>query len=215
MIFEQIIYMKRILSLLITIIGFCYTAKSQKLTTLLTAHGGFASAPAKDAKLSYGFAVDLDIAISKQVHFNLMPAINTRGYTGLVTVRPTYIDLPVNFEFSLGKSNKHIFIGAGGYIGFAIAGKYKNTLTVTGNTDWQKISFGESKTDNRSPMDYGALFNVGAFLPGYKGTVKAGIQTMLGLKNVVPKDRQDEPNTSKISLRNITAFVAISIFNKK
>jgi Outer membrane protein beta-barrel domain len=207
--------MKKILSFLLVISVFSYTAKSQKLTTFLTVHGGFASAPAKDAKLSYGFAADLDFAISKQVHFNFMPALNFRGYTGLVTVKTTYIDLPVNIEFSIGESSKHVFVGVGGYVGFAIAGQFKNTLTTSGNTDWQKMSFGEKAADNRSPIDYGALINVGAYLPTNKGAVKAGVQTMLGLKNVVPKDRQNEPNTSKISLRNITAFVAFSIFNKK
>jgi hypothetical protein len=106
-----------------------------------------------------------------------------------------------------------MFLGLGGYYGYALSGKYKNTLTVTGNTDWQKMSFGESAEDYQSKSDYGALLNIGGFFPGYKGAMKAGIQFMAGFKNVVPEARQDDDINNEVKLRSIKAYIEFSVFN--
>lgn len=207
--------MKATVLFLVLLISLSHSTYSQKALALLTFHGGFGDATGQEAKLSSGIGADFDFELSDRVRFNLMPTLNARGYTGLVVVKTTYIDVPVSFEFSLDDSPRHMFIGVGGYMGYALKGKYKNILSTTGNTDWQQISFGEETTDNRSNTDYGVLLSIGAFIPQYRGTIKAGIQIMHGLKNVVPKDRQDEPTSNDIKLRNITAYVAFSLFNKK
>lgn len=205
--------MKKTILLILVLSAFQMHVFSQESRTFLTFNGGLSGSRAKDSKLSSGVGLDFDLALSERVHFNVMPTLNIRGYTGLVTVKPTYIDFPVCFQFSLDENEKHMFLGLGGYYGYALSGKFKNTLTVTGNTDWQKMSFGESETDNRSKSDYGVLINIGAYYPGYNGAIKAGIQFMKGLKNVVPEARQGEDINNDIKLRSIKAYIEFSVFN--
>lgn len=205
--------MKKIVSILFVITALNLNALSQNFMTLITMNGGFSGSQGKDSKLSSGLGLDFDLALSERVHFNVMPTLNFRGYTGMVTVKPTYIDFPVCFQFSLDENEKHMFLGLGGYYGYALSGKYKNTLTVTGNTDWQKMTFGESAEDYQSKTDYGALLNIGGFFPTYKGAIKAGIQFMAGLKNVVPEARQEDEINNNIKLRSIKAYIEFSVFN--
>lgn len=205
--------MKKIVVVILVMTALNLNVLSQDFKTFVTMNGGFSGSRAKDSKLSSGVGLDFDLALGDRVHFDVMPTVNFRGYTGLVTVKPTYLDVPVCFEFSLDENEKHMFLGLGGYYGYTLSGKYKNTLTVTGNTDWQKMSFGESAEDNRSKTDYGALINIGAYFPTYSGAVKAGIQFMKGLKNVVPEARQGEDINNDIKLRSIKAYIEFSVFN--
>jgi len=205
--------MKKIISLLFVISALNLNVYSQDFLTFITMNGGFSGSRGKDSMLSSGVGLNFDLALSERVHFNVMPTLNFRGYTGLVTTKPTYIDFPVCFQFSLDENEKHMFLGLGGYYGYALSGKYKNTLSVTGNTDWQKMSFGESAEDNRSKTDYGALLNIGGFFPTYSGAIKAGVQFMTGFKNVVPEARQGEDINNNIKLRSIKAYLEFSIFN--
>lgn len=207
--------MKRIVIVLLTAITLCNTAGAQKLSTFLTIHGGFASAQGKDARLSSGIGLDFQLKLTERLHFNIKPTLNSRGYNGTAlvsTVKATYIDLPINLEADMDGNKAHIYVGGGPYIGFAIGGKYKSNLT-TGNTEWTTMKFGETANDNRSPMDMGLNLNVGALFPGYSRDFKAGIQTMVGLRNVVPKDVQ--ANNSEIKLRNITAYLAFGLTKRK
>jgi Outer membrane protein beta-barrel domain len=207
--------MKRIVIVLLTAITLFNTAGAQKLSTFLTIHGGFASAQGKDAKLSSGIGLDFQLKLTQKLHFNIKPTLNSRGYNGTAlvsTVKATYIDLPINLEADMDGNKAHIYVGGGPYVGFAIGGKYKSNLT-TGNTEWTTMKFGETVNDNRSPMDVGLNLNVGALFPGYSRDFKAGIQTMIGLRNVVPKDAQ--ANNSEIKLRNITAYLALGLTKRK
>jgi Outer membrane protein beta-barrel domain len=190
---------------------------AQKISTFLTLYGGFAAAQAKDAKLSSGIGLDFQFKLTEKLHFNLKPTFNARGYNGTAlvsTVKATYVDLPLNIEADLDANKARLFIGGGPYIGFAIGGKYKSNLT-TGNTAWTTMKFGESVTDNRSPVDAGFNLNVGALIEGYSRDFKAGIQTMVGVRDVTPKDAQDLPNASPIRLRNISAYLAFGLTKRK
>lgn len=207
--------MKKITAVLFTVFIVFNSASAQKVSTFLTLHGGFASAQAKDAKLSSGIGLDFQLKLTERIHFHLKPTLNSRGYNGTAlvsTVKATYADLPITIEADLDGNKAHLYVGGGPYIGFAVAGKYKSNLT-TGNTEWTKMKFGETANDNRSPMDFGLNLNVGAAIKGYNRDFKAGIQTMFGLKNVVPKDVQT--NNSAIKLRNITAYLAFGLTKRK
>lgn len=205
--------MKKTIILLFVFVSIQIMAYSQESRTFLTLYGGFGDAQAKDAKLSSGLGLDFDLALSEKVHFNLKPTLNIRGYTGLITTKPTFFDIPVTFEFSLDENSKHMFLGLGGYYGMALTGKFKNTLSVTGNTDWQKMSFGETELDMQSKSDYGAVINIGGYFPGYNGAIKAGIQWMKGFKNVAPEEKQDDEIYNHLKLSNITVYMAFSLFN--
>lgn len=206
--------MKSTFFLFIAVLFIFGTATAQKISTYLTFHGGFASAKGYEAKLSSGIGLDIEAHLARQAHIDLRPTINFRGYNGsnlVSAVKVTYLDLPVNIEFDLDQNKHHLFAGGGPYIGFAIAGKYKNNLTSSLNTDWQKIKFGESVTDNRSPVDYGFNLNIGGYLKGYNHNFKFGVQSQIGLKNVVPKDAQNLPNAFDLNLRNFTAYLAFGL----
>lgn len=210
--------MKSTLTVLLGILFFIGSASAQKMSAYLSFHGGFATAKGYDAKLSSGLGLDMEMHLAGRVHLDVKPTINFRGYNGsnlVTTVKATYLDLPVNLEISLDQNKNHLFIGGGPYIGFALAGKYKSNLSTSMNTDWQKMKFGESLTDNRSPIDYGLNFTAGGFVAGYNHNIKVGVQSQIGLKNVVPKDAQNSTNTFNINLRNITAYIAFGLTKNK
>lgn len=210
--------MKSILTSLLGLVFSISTVTAQKISTYLTLHGGFGTAKGYDAKLSSGIGLDMELHLGSRAQLNVKPTINFRGYNGSMlvsTVKATYLDLPVNLEINLDQNKNHLFIGGGPYIGFALAGKYKSNLSTSLNTDWQKMKFGESLTDNRSPIDYGVNFTAGGFLSGFNHNIKVGVQSQLGLKNVVPKDAQNSTNTFNINLRNITAYIALGLTKNK
>lgn len=177
--------------------------------TYFSMHLGFARATDRTLRLSSGLGLDFDLPVTKNLHFNLMPTFDFRGYSGTSTVKARYLDLPFNIEFSGSAKKTSLFAGAGGYVGLAVKGKFKSAYY-----EWQKMSFGETSADNRSSLDAGLLFNVGIVGPLDKGLMKFGMQYMRGLKNVVPKDRQLTP-ADDIKLRNFTFYLAFSLFNKK
>ena len=209
--------MKQITSVLFTVVILFNSVNAQKVSTFLTVHGGFASAQAKDAKLSSGIGFDFQLKLTERLHFGVKPTLNSRGYNGTAlvsTVKATYVDLPISLEADLDGNKAHLYLGGGPYIGFAVAGKYKSNLTA-GNTEWTTMKFGETAADNRSPMDIGINLNVGALMEGYSRDFKAGIQTMLGLRDVTPKDAQSLAGASPIRLRNITAYLAFGLTKRK
>jgi hypothetical protein len=204
--------MKKIITTLLFAVGLIAAVLAQKPQVYATVYGGFASAKGKDAKLSSGIGIELLLPFSEKVGLNLKPTFNFRGYNGtalISTVKTTYFDVPVLFEFAMDDNNNHMIIGIGGYVGFALSGKYKNNNGTGGG--WQKMQFGEAVTDNRSPLDYGIALSVGGYWETYHRSVKVGLQPMLGLKNVVPKASQNTPNVSDIKLRNISLYVAIGL----
>ncbi|MDX1938034.1 MAG: outer membrane beta-barrel protein [Flavihumibacter sp.] len=204
--------MKKFVITLFFIIGAATSLLAQKPQVYITLSGGFGSAKGKDAKLSSGIGTEFLLPFSEKVGLNVKPTINFRGYNGtalISTVKATYFDVPVMFEFAADDNKNHLFFGLGGYVGFALGGKYKNNNGTGGG--WQKLKFGEAVTDNRSPLDYGIALSVGGYWETYHRSVKFGLQPMLGLKNVVPKASQNLPNATDIKLRNISLYLAIGL----
>ena len=208
------------------------TSHAQKKIAVYAA-GNFGLAAAKlqpsgsttiTSKLSGGLGMHLTGQLTKRVFVVAQPAVNFRGYVSSnaankYDVSATYIDIPaaLEYHYSLfkdmkdGKDDYPFFIGAGLYGGFAVAGKYTDKYL---NDPSVKIKFGESATDNRSKTDYGLNFVAGLSINdwgfgNFKTNVRFGLQKQVGLKNVVPKDRQTGGN--EIKLRNLSLFVAIKI----
>lgn len=191
------------------------TSQAQKHSVYGALHAGLASSQGREAKLSSGVGIELEARLSERFYIVARPTLNFRGYNANLqvnSVKVTYLDFPVTLESLLGEPAKmNLFIGAGGYFGLALAGKYKTNLSFN-STEWQTLKIGESINDNRSSTDYGLSFNGGVRFAGGNRVVKMGVQTQWGLKNVVPKDAQDDSNNSPIRLRNITAYLSIAIF---
>lgn len=201
---------------LVTILLIYFTAsQAQKHSFYGSLHAGLASSQGHEAKLSSGLGVELEARLSERFYIVARPTLNFRGYNANLqvnSVKATYLDFPVTLESLLGEPAKmNLFIGAGGYFGVALAGKYKTNLSFN-STEWQPLKIGESLNDNRSATDYGLSFNGGFRFAGGSRVIKMGVQTQWGLKNVVPLDAQDATNNNPIRLRNITAYLSLAIF---
>jgi hypothetical protein len=224
--------MKKITVACMLFITLFNTAHAQKKIAVYVA-GNFGLASAKlqpsgsttiTSKLSGGIGLHLSGQLTKRFFIVAQPAINSRGYVSSNAVNKydvstTYIDIPaaIEYHYSLFKDMKDergeypFFIGAGLYGGFAIAGKYVDKYL---NNPSVKIKFGESATDNRSKTDYGLNFVAGMTINDwgfgkFKTALRFGVQKQVGIKNVVPKDRQ--PGGNEIKLRNLSMFVAVKI----
>jgi len=199
--------MKKLLVILIIATSLSNTCFAQKeIVTYFTGHFGLANAHyasgKSNSRFSFGLGAEFIKGLFKKFVLNVKPTLNLRGYEETLTkVKATYFDLPVNIEYSLLYSDEiHFYIGAGLYGGVALGGKFQYNLN-----DWKKMSFGEGTADNRSRFDYGLNFTTGVKF----ANIKIGLQQMVGLKNVVPNDRQLTAN-DEIKLRNFTGFIAYS-----
>lgn len=224
--------MKKIIFTSVLFAFLCIAAHAQQKVTVYVA-GNFGVAAAKlqpsgsttiNSKISGGFGLHLTARVTSRFFLVGQPGVNFRGYVSSNAVNKydvgaTYIDVPLALEYhySLGKDFMDekgaypFFIGAGAYGGYAVAGKYTDKYT---NDPSVKMKFGESVTDNRSATDYGLNFVAGLTVNNwgfgnFKTKLRFGLQKQVGLKNVVPKDRQAGGN--EIKLRNLSVFVAIKI----
>ncbi len=172
---------------------------------------------------SYAIGSHITYEISEKLRLSAMPMLKQLSYKYFAPpnhfdVRATYINVPLNIEwsFSLGESNsgwsEGFFVGVGAYAGFALGGKYRDLALYAIDTDFKKIKIGESPTDQRSATDFGLNFTLGW---QYK-SIRLGLQKLQGLKNVVPSARQAADGNNKI--RDLSFFVAYSpakLFKKK
>lgn len=176
----------------------------------LSINGGFGKAQGYASTFSKGIGINLEQRLGEKVRFVVIPELNSRGYSGnlgVSTIKANYLDIPVQFQFDLAESSSPVYLGLGGYYGLALSGKYKSNLTGSAESDWQKMTFGEGADNNRSKTDYGLIIDVGGRFPTYSHYFKVGIQTMYGLKNVVPREIQDESSDSHKRLMNFSLYV--------
>lgn len=176
----------------------------------LSVNGGFAKAQGYSSNFSKGIGVNLEQRLGEKVRFVVIPTLNSRGYNGnlgVSTVKVNYVDIPVQLQFDLAESSRPVYLGLGGYYGFALSGKYKSNLTASGDLEWHEMTFGEDAASNRSKTDYGLIIDIGGRFPTYSHYVKVGIQTMFGLKNVAPKELQEGPSEAHIRLMNYSFYV--------
>ena len=151
-----------------------------------------------------------------------LPVIQQRGYMSSniyhnYDIRVTYIDVPVGVEYTCtpkkfgeffnidDKDEKLLFIGMQLYEGFAIDGKFTDSFSANPSSS-ETIKFGESATDQRLSTDFGLNFTVGLNIKRFR----IGFQKLLGLKNVVPTDRQT--NEGSIKTTGFGMFVAYKLY---
>ena len=130
--------------------------------------------------------VVVDYALGDGLYFQ--PRVLVSGKGGKLTIlnvegtlRPYYLEIPLNIVYKLQAGPGRVFGGIGPYAAMGIFGKVKtknNSATVTRN-----LNFGTSKTDDLRPFDFGGNFLVGYELPqGWLLTLNYS----LGLYNIVP-----------------------------
>lgn len=131
-----------------------------------------------------GLSLGLQLS-SKGTKYDLKGDFNGVPYTGSVTEKPMYLQVPVALTYR----NNGFYAGVGPFIGFGIGGSLKVKATAQGNSDSssQDINFGNSDTDDYAPLDYGAGLELGYETGRFRITGSYN----LGLANVVPKDQVD------------------------
>ena len=135
-------------------------------------------------------------------HFSVQPGISLQGkgakfYDGnniQVEQNALWIEVPVNFVGHLPLSTVGgLYLGAGPYLGFGVAGQNKTTVGSVTNKD--DISFGNDADNSLKGTDFGVNF-IGGFEMNNGITLGAGYG--LGLTDLTPKARSDD---SKVTNR--------------
>lgn len=187
------------------------TQAQNKVATYILGSFGLSSAKSNtttnSARFSTGLGLEFYLPLSKRINIVGRPGINWRGYDNNgSSVRVTYLDVPLTIEYAPLPYFTGAYIGVGVYGGTALGGKFKLSDGSESN-----FSFGETTNDNRSRTDYGLAFTAGMRY----ANIEVGIQNQVGLKNVVPNDRQT--NGASIKLRNFTGFIGLNLaaFKKK
>lgn len=102
----------------------------------------------------------LDAPLS--TNFSIQPGISLQGKGGKfvdgtnleIEQNTMWIDVPVNLVGKLPVGNAtHLFVGAGPYVGFAIAGQ--NKVTTNGSSSESDLNFGSDDSDDLKGLDFG------------------------------------------------------------
>ncbi len=122
--------------------------------------------------------------------------------------RFNYIELPLNFAYSIPAGKHAVFIGAGPSIGMGLSGKLETSIKLDGEpeeTDEEDIKFGSNEDeDDFKSLDIGLGF-FGGFQANNGLFLKAGYN--LGLSNI--------SHDSESDLKNKGFAVTLGYFFKK
>ncbi len=157
---------------------------------------GFYIGGIADIQLHKNFSIQPGIQLSYKPYYNKTETtLGPATITSKSRVNPYFIEVPVNLVGKMEAGNGKVFVSAGPYIAYGIAGNIKTDVTgsiggVNGNTSSdESIKWGNEKTtltnsgDNLKPFDFGLNFGLGyEFNNGL--LVNGGYQ--LGLTNLSP-----------------------------
>ena len=96
--------------------------------------------------------------------FSVQPGLSLQGKGGefkdaISTTKQNtmWLEIPVNLvgKIPMGASGTNLFIGAGPYAAFGIAGENETTINATGNTGTSKVKFGNDSGDSLKGIDFG------------------------------------------------------------
>ncbi len=135
--------------------------------TLVGYHFGIVS----EFKLSDNFYLQPGILYSAK---GSKYSISGDGESFEMSIKPSYIEVPINALYKLDVSAAKLLIFAGPYFAYGISGKYESS----GQS--QDIKFGTSDQDDMKPLDIGINIGVGADFKGFEITAQYGI----GLTNL-------------------------------
>ena len=148
-----------------------------------------------DEKTLIGFNVGILFELPLSGNLFLQPAVSysTKGskYSVLsqeFKVSPSYIDIPVNVVYKFDLGGAKLFLNAGPYAAYGIAGKY--------DFDGEPVDivFGNKETDDLKPLDFG--LNIGAGVEISNIIISANYG--LGLANLSPVTTNGEEIKSKV-----------------
>lgn len=101
-------------------------------------------------------------------------SISGGGMSADMSIKPSYIEVPVNALYKLDVSSAKLLIFAGPYFAYGVGGTYES------DNETKDIKFGTSDQDDMKPLDIGLNFGVGADIKGFEITAQYG----LGLSNL-------------------------------
>ncbi len=125
--------------------------------------------------------------------------INGNTSPGKLKCNTHYLQIPLNLGYELLQSKKtgKLFIHAGPYLGYAVAGKEYVTENTFDIPD-RKLAIGNRKEDDLLPLDWGINIGLGYQIP--KG-IYIRLQYSAGIANLTPQQ-------TTVSARNYAASLA-------
>lgn len=145
-----------------------------------------------DPKMIVGFHAGVISEIGLVGNLSLQPGIlfSVKGSEYEITVmeqpftlsiKPSFIEVPVNLVYGIGPGNLKILLFAGPYFAYGIGGK------TEGGGVSEDISFGSGENDDLKPFDIGV--NIGAGVTISRILISA--QYGIGLANLSPDSSND------------------------
>jgi hypothetical protein len=156
----------------------------------------------KDLGNGFGIGVNFTQKMGR-VQLSIDPRFMIYSHSTVSNLKTQYIQVPVSinllsftkgfYDDLNGVSGKAFKLGlnVGIYAGYAIGGKYNGST---------KMKYGESATDNRSPLDFGlhTSLSFGSNVSSFRGY----IQLQRGVKNIIPSARVNN-DTRKLNGINV------------
>ena len=147
------------------------------LTTLSVETKGINS---MERPIGIHFGINYDIRMSRKFSFVSGFLFSSKGSDYRIdtvdfSLTPTYVELPANIAYTIGRRSTKISIYAGPYTAFAIGG-YK----IVGEDPLKYLTFGRSSNKDLRAFDFGFNFGAGLDLKGFVISVQYGI----GLANI-------------------------------
>jgi len=223
--------MKKIFLLLALSAGLSFVANAQNKSVTFGAKAGLtfpklatsgeeaAEFPDPQANPSFFVGGFADIAISSQ--FSIQPGLTVLGkgvkykesgteiidgdsytYSGSATVSTLYLEVPVNIVGRISAGSGNVFVGAGPYLGYALSGKTKSKVSVSGggmsfsDSSEEDMEFGSGE-DEMKRIEFGVNF-----LGGYelKNGLSVNFGYGLGLSNLVNTSGDGKASNRVISV---------------
>jgi hypothetical protein len=149
-----------------------------------------------DSRLSFNVGAAGITPLSEGIELHTQLLLSGKGFTYMDgygyknIIRPLYLELPIIFRFNFNSStNSKLFVGAGGYYAYGIAGNqiyYQN-----GYRETKKISYGSTLDDDFNSSDAGLSFQLGFdFRENYEGHFFYD----MGLTNIIPNASSNSYN---------------------
>jgi hypothetical protein len=102
------------------------------------------------------------------------------GFDVDVTIKPNYLEVPINAIYKIGAGPLNVLLIAGPYVAYGIGGTYSMSSVQT--TIDEAIKFGSGQDNDLKPFDVGVNMGAGVELSRFQLT----FQYCLGLTNITP-----------------------------
>jgi hypothetical protein len=126
---------------------------------------------------------------------------------GNVTIKPTYLNLPIVGEFTFGNKIKY-YVNAGPYVGFLLR---SNLIIKISSTSTSQGSTTKTKSDGYKSTNFGVSFGTGTLIPiSKKLQLHVAVKNNVGLSNII-KPISSDNSPFKTNAFSILAGINIGL----